>query len=269
MIALRLPVTASHAKRGRAPGQAAARLGALLLALVLLALVLRPPAAWAQTNPGDTTAAEPAPTPTPGLMPTDTGSPGLTPTGTKLSQSASVEKAAQRSAPKSSLPIPGLQIGLGLPAVEVRAPALDVRLNAGAPSQTGAMLQVAWVGEYFRFGYARQLYRNALPNGTTLDGQAVDALAFDSDQFWSFVGWRPFSPLYLGLGAGWQRRLIRVLSGGTVQQYLDESRFLQGLMLDWALGPPFSLQLRLFRDWRPGFLQVRAASLQLAITAPF
>lgn len=167
------------------------------------------------------------------------------------------------------LPIPGLEMSVGLTVVDLRANGLGVHLKGGTPSQTGALFQVDWVGRYLRLGYARQLYRNALPVGTTLDGQTADAISYDSDQFWSFAGLRPFERLYLGVGLGWERRFVRVLQGSTALRNAAESRFMDGLLADLTLSPPFSLQLRVFQDLRPGFVKVRVGTLQLAFTAAY
>jgi hypothetical protein len=171
--------------------------------------------------------------------------------------------------PGRSEPGSGLQFGLGLPVVDLRSEALGVHLQGGKPSQTGVLLQVEALWDPFRAGYARQLYRTELPAGTTLDGMAVDALSFDSDQFWAFHGFRPYHSLYLGYGLGLQRRQVRVLAAGLPVRTLNEATLQGGLLADWAVGPPFSLELRLFGDVRGRFLRERAAALQLAFTAAF
>lgn len=186
-----------------------------------------------------------------------------------VDQSAAVDAAEAGKTQPEALPIPGLQLGAGLAVVDLKAPALGVRLKGGTPSQTGALLQLDWAGKYLRLGYARQFYRNSLPAKTTLKGNAVDAISFDADQFWGFVGMRPFQVLWVGLGLGWQRRLIRVLQSGQALRDSAESRFMEGVRIELSIGSLFSLQLRAFQDARPGFVNVRTGSLVLAFTAPF
>ena len=144
-----------------------------------------------------------------------------------------------------------------------------MRVKGGKLSQTGVLVHVEGVSDPFRFGYARQLYRADLPAGTTFEGTALDGLSFDSDQLWVFHGLRPHHSLYAGYGLGWQRRLIRLLQGGIVQDSRKESGGLGGVLVDWALGLPFSLQVRAFGDLKPGFIQARTASLQLSFIAAF
>jgi hypothetical protein len=163
----------------------------------------------------------------------------------------------------------GLHFGLGLPVLEVRSDGLDVRLEGGKPASQGALAHVEAVWGAWRAGYARQWYRRDLPAGTVFEGAAAERLAFDSDQVWGFHGVRPAYGLYLGYGLGWQRRRVRVLGAAQPAQDRLGSSFMAGLMVDWAVGLPFVLQLRLFQDLSADVVEVRGASLQLSYIVPF
>ncbi|HKI97363.1 MAG TPA: hypothetical protein VKB51_02700 [bacterium] len=237
---------------------AASALGVLLAALVMAAGA-RPVRAQSTAQPGVEQPAVPAAAPVapaPVPLPADLGPEVPVPTPTPL-------------LPGQPDPRRGLQFGLGLPVVDLHSEKLGVHLRGGKPSQTGVMLQVDAVRDPFRLGYVRQLYRTDLPAGTTLDGQAVDALSVDSDQLWAFHGFRLWHSLYLAYGLGWQRRQIRLLEAGVAVRGLSESGFVGGLQADWAVALPFSLQLRLFGDLRPGLVELRVATLQLAFIAAF
>jgi hypothetical protein len=166
-------------------------------------------------------------------------------------------------------PTAGVQFGLGFPVMDVQAEALGVQLRGGKLSETGVLMHVEVLWEPFRLGYARQLYRTDLPAGTTLDGNPVDALRFDADQLWGFHGWRPHHRLYLGYGLGLQRRVVRVQLGTTDVLADSETILLAGLLAEWAVGPPYVLQVRVFRDLQEGFLLAQGLSLQLGFTAAF
>jgi hypothetical protein len=252
----------------RVPRTAAARpasgLGRTLLLALLLAGVAAP--VWAQGgSPAAAPSvppAEPAPEslPAPGL-PADLGPERPVPTPPPLR-------------PGYPDPRHGLQFGLGLPAVELRSAELrseqmDTRVRGGKLSQTGVLVHVEYVSDPLRFGYARLLYRSPLPQDTTLDGTAVDRISLDGNQLWGWQGLRPHHSLWLGYGLGAQTRQVRVFSGDARVSSRTESSLLAGLLADWALGPPFSLQLRAFGDLQAGFVEVRAASLQLAFIAAF
>jgi hypothetical protein len=256
MTRLRRTVTAS----------ARSALAAVLAAVVLAALAAAAPRAFAQGSAPPAGAAE-SPAPPPAAPPAG---------GVPAEEGLPAELGPERPVPTPEPlqpgradPRHGLQIGLGLPVVDLRSEALALHLRGGKPSQTGVLMQVDWVSDPYRAGYARQLYRTGLPEGTALDGTAVDALSFDADQLWGFLGFRPAHSLYLGAGLGWQRRVIRLLAGAAQVSLVREQNPLAGLLADWSVGLPFSLQLRVCEDLRPGLLRVQTASLQLALTAAF
>jgi hypothetical protein len=160
----------------------------------------------------------------------------------------------------------GLQFGVGLPVVDLRSEALGVHLRGGS----GALLHVEWVWDTLRLGYARQIYRADLPAGTLLGVTPVDQLAADSDQLWLFHGFRPLRRVFLGYGVGWQRRQLRLLDAAVQVDARTESGWLAGVMVDMALGLPFTVQLRAFGDvGGEGLLKMRSASAQLAFVAAF
>ena len=121
----------------------------------------------------------------------------------------------------------------------------------------------------FRLGYARRIYRRDLPEGVTLDGQAVDLLAFEADQLWVFHGFSPRRTLYLGYGAGLMSRrytFVRADDGDPIQD--TEALAVGGLMADYAFAPPFTLQLRLTADGGGEQVRIWAATLTLAYHLP-
>ena len=166
-------------------------------------------------------------------------------------------------------PLRGVQFGLGLPYLEVKSEPLGVELRGGKTASTGVIINLDAVLDDFRIGYARQLYRRELPAGTQVAGKDADLLSFDGDQIWGFHGVRVRRDLYLGYGLAWQHRRIRVLQGERTLLERTESSFAAGLMADYALALPFSLQVRAFADIGSGFIEQRGAALLLTFMAGF
>jgi len=163
----------------------------------------------------------------------------------------------------------GLRFGLGIQQMHVQSPALDTALDGKPPFADGVLLSLDAILGDFRVGYARRIYRRDLPENTTLDGQAVDFLAFESDQLWVFHGFSPLRTLYLGYGAGVMSRRYTFLpadDGAPVQD--TEALAVGGLMADYAFAPPFTLQLRLTADGGGKLVRVWAATLTLAYHLP-
>lgn len=163
----------------------------------------------------------------------------------------------------------GLQFGLGLPYTVVTSDALDVRLEGGTLTSTGAIVNLDAAVGPFRIGYVRQLYRRPLPEGTQYRGSPVDFLSFDSDELWAFHGFRPVYPLYLAYGLGWRHRLVRLLVDNAVQTTERESQFAAGLMVDYAVALPFTLQLRYTQDLSGTLVRQQSLALHLTYVAPF
>jgi hypothetical protein len=162
-----------------------------------------------------------------------------------------------------------VQFGLGFPYLEVESRYLDEPIQGGAPASRGVYITVQAALESFRLGYVRHLFRAPLPEGATFAGAAASELAFDSDQLWAFHGVRPLSSLYLGYGLGWQYRQVRVRRDGLTLLRRSEQGWLSGLMADWAVGLPFSLQLRLFQHLEGDLIRERGATLQLSYLAGY
>lgn len=163
----------------------------------------------------------------------------------------------------------GLRFGLGIQQVQVQSAALDTDLEGKPPFADGVLLSLDAILGDFRVGYARRIYRRDLPADTTLDGQVVDFLAFESDQLWVFHGFSPWRTLYLGYGAGVMSRRYTFLpadDGDPVQD--TEALAVGGLMADYAIAPPFTLQLRLTADGGGKLARVWAATLSLAYHLP-
>lgn len=163
----------------------------------------------------------------------------------------------------------GLRFGLGIQQMQVASSALDIELDGKPPFADGVLISMDAILGNFRLGYARRIYRRDLPPDTTLDGQAVDFLAFESDQLWVFHGISPLRTLYLGYGAGVMSRRYTLLPADGSDAVQDtEALAVGGLMADYAFAPPFTLQLRLTADGGGRLARVWAATLTLAYHLP-
>lgn len=162
-----------------------------------------------------------------------------------------------------------VRFGLGFPSVTVESDSLNRRLEGGKVAESGVVMNLDLLLESIRIGYVRQLYRKTLSEDVRFEGASAETLSFDSDQVWIFHGLRALDALYLGYGLGWQRRTVRVRSGGMILVEKSESGFMGGLVAEWAFSLPFSLNLRIFSDLNGGFIEQRGAALQFNYQAEF
>lgn len=165
---------------------------------------------------------------------------------------------------------PGLHILLGDHFLAVRGEGLNRSSKPGGGFSDGASVGLDWVGEYFRVGYLRQAYRDQLSRGTRYRGVPVSLLAIDADQVWGYAGLRPWRSLYLGAGLGAQRRRIRFTPRDPADSPVvkDESLLSLGFILEYALLPPFLVQLRYTSDLPGGAVEVTGTTLVLAYVVP-
>jgi hypothetical protein len=102
----------------------------------------------------------------------------------------------------------------------------------------------------------------------------------DADQLWAFAGFRPLASLYLGIGAGAQYRLVRIrqdparlpatVTPAKTTDLLAESEVtaLGGLLADWVIALPFSLQVRIVREDYGKRVLLDSTLIQLAYLVP-
>jgi len=166
----------------------------------------------------------------------------------------------------------GVQIDLGVHSLRLRADEPDVDIPPGPAFSDGALLGVELVRPTWRVAYARRLYRHELPDGAVFNGTAVDFLSMESDQAWGFYGIRPLRTLYLGAGLGVAHRRLRFSAPGSstaTAETAQETRTLVGLMADWAVFLPFSLQLRSERDTGDGLVNLDVTTFALSFHVPY
>ena len=255
-----------------------------LLLAVALCLALAP-SAWAQgatgTPPGAPTKTAPAGTGTPAGE--TTGAPGKTeppkkqepvmPLHTPLPppEIPGTARPVPAGLPEFVTGFPALQLIAGTPQFSLRTRDTDppVTLDPGKGFAHGAFWGVDWVGETLRAGYFRLLYRHDLPEGTRVRGHPADFLGFESDAFWTHGGFRPFDSLYTGLGLGVQQRRIRYgLTDRVKDHVLLETVYSTGLLLEYAVGQPFVLQLRYVHDLPGAHLETAGLLILFAYTVP-
>jgi hypothetical protein len=266
---------------------------AALAALLAAWLLLGPAAgAWAQ----GTRAKDYPPSPPPGLAPEEPAPPaGAPPLGAqpgKPGEAGTEQKKGKEKPLHSPLPpleeagtarplpaklpeamraFPALQLLAGSPQFSVHSGETDpeTTLDSGHGFANGGLWGVDWTGEYLRAGYFRLLYRHDLPEGTQVKGNPADYLSFESNAFWAHGGFRPFPSLYAGLGLGVQQRRIRYeLTNRESERVVDETVYSTGLLLEYALAPPFVVQLRYVHDLPGSHLDTDGPLILLAYTIP-
>lgn len=176
--------------------------------------------------------------------------------------------------PEVIFPFPGIQLLLGFHQFSVHSDELDQTLGPGGIFSTGATFGLDWVGEYFRFGYLRQVYRKDLPFTTKSKyrGTEVSFLGYEADQLWGHAGIRPVRDLFLGVGLGLQRRRIEisVRNSATGEEFeIEETVVSADAIVEYTLALPFLIQLRYVRDFPGPFLEVEGTTVFLAYIVPF
>lgn len=163
----------------------------------------------------------------------------------------------------------GFQFGLGFQRLNVDVSSPDLEYTPAPPFSDGGALALDWLYGAYRVGYQRRIYRATPPEGTTFREAAINQLGFDADQLWAFHGHRPWPALYLGYGLGYQRRAMffRYTSGDKAE--LSEYSTLAGLIVDYTVAEPFSLQARFTQESGGKKFQVAGESYFLTYLAPF
>ncbi|MBI3994136.1 MAG: hypothetical protein HY342_12750 [Candidatus Lambdaproteobacteria bacterium] len=210
-----------------------------MLAALLLVLALGGPAAWGQA---------------PEL-------PGLD----RLARPAQDMSLAQIEDPTW-----GFRFGIGLQYLSVSSSQLHVSFAEGAPFSDGALIVLEAVLRNTRVAFARRIYRQPLPTGTTLQGDTLTFMGIESDQFWVFQGLHPVPTLYLGAGVGWEsRRYSFLLERGGAPVRRDQAVLKAGLLVDYMFADPFSLQVRSTTEEPGRLVQITGTTLVLAYHIPF
>lgn len=166
-------------------------------------------------------------------------------------------------------PDSGVQITLGPHAVALQYPKLKIADPPKAALAEGVVISANVLLGDLRLGYSRQFYRRVLPAGTQVKGQPANFLAIDSDQFWATLGWRPWYRLFLGASAGAEYRLIRVRQDTTDLLTETDTLGIAGLMADFLIATPFSLQVRVTREDPSRGLRLDSTVVQVAYLIPF
>lgn len=158
----------------------------------------------------------------------------------------------------------GIQFGAGTHGITVKSEPLQTVLQRDSSFSDGAGLHVDWLLDSVRLSYVRQIYRPEIPDGLSYENQTLSRLSFDSDQLWAFHGFRPWYPLYLGYGFGFQRREITLTTTAGEKIEFSESLAMAGLVMDFAFAPPASIQIRFVWEDDGGFLQATGYYLFLS-----
>ncbi len=166
-------------------------------------------------------------------------------------------------------PDSGVQISLGPHEVALRYPKLKLNESPNAAPSEGVVISANVLFGDLRLGYSRQFYRRALPAGTQVRDKPANFLAIDSDQFWATLGWRPWYRLYLGVSAGAEYRLIRVRQDATDILTETDTLAIVGLIADFLITTPFSLQVRVTREDPSRALRLESTVVQIAYLIPF
>jgi hypothetical protein len=173
--------------------------------------------------------------------------------------------------PESVRAFPALQLLAGTPQFSVRVSETepDITLDPGKGFAHGAFFGVDWVGEYLRAGYFRLVYLHDLPEGTRIRGRSTGFLRIESNEFWTHGGIRPFDSLYAGVGLGVQERRIHYgLSDRVSERVVLETVYSTGLLLEYAVGQPFVLQIRYVHDLPGAHLETDGLLILFAYTVP-
>ena len=168
-------------------------------------------------------------------------------------------------------PFPALQIFAGSPQLFVRTTETDpaASFHPGHAFAHGAFWGFDWVGRYLRGGYYRLLYRHDLPEDTEVAGRRTRFLNFESDSLWGHAGLRPWEPVYAGLGLGLQQRRVSYdVVGRRKDRVLIETVPGAGLLLEYAIGQPFVLQMRYVHDLPGASLDLTGVLVLFAYTIP-
>jgi len=165
-------------------------------------------------------------------------------------------------------PTNGIAVYFGMHRLQVQAQDPPMVMQDTTLLSSGADFGVDFIWPYYRIGYSHQIYRHGVPAGTRYQGQELGMVGYDADQLWLFVGPRPHPRLFMGLGVGYQYRLIRYQPKDPNQTAITKTEKIlaPGALLEWAFSPPFSLGLRQVWEPKGNLLQVTGPTLFLSMT---
>lgn len=175
------------------------------------------------------------------------------------------------SLPAVVYPFPSLQILIGSDFLDVSSNDPEIDEHAGTPFSTGAVFGIDFVGETWRLGYLRRVYRHSLGAGTEFRGQEAEFLAIEADALWAHGGWRPWRAVYAGLGLSLQQRKIEFAEadgGGEDNPVLLESVVAGEFLLEYAFALPFAVQARYARDLSAPRIELNGWTVVIAYTIP-
>lgn len=167
------------------------------------------------------------------------------------------------------LPDSGIEVSAGPVSVSIESHVLQFKQGPKDLFSDGAILSADVVLDDWRLAYSKLLLRRPLEPGVSYQGTPVDFLGVDVDQFWVFYGWRPVHALYLGAGAAYEYRLVRLSAAGTNVATLTENLGAGALIADWAVSPPIMLQFRVFQEEGGHIVTISGTTYQLGYIVPF
>jgi hypothetical protein len=167
------------------------------------------------------------------------------------------------------LPDSGVEVGAGALSVSVESHLLQFKQGPQDLLSDGAILSADVVLDDWRLSYSKVLLRRHLESGAFYQGNAVDFIGVDEDQFWAFYGWRPHHSLYLGAGVGYEYRLVRLSVDGAPVATLTENLGAGAVVASWAIAPPITLQFRAFQEEGGRIITVSGTTFELGYIVPF
>lgn len=173
-------------------------------------------------------------------------------------------------------PFPSLQILIGSDFLDVSADDPEIDEHGGTPFSTGAVFGLDFVGEYWRAGYLRRVYRHSLKDGTAFRGRETEVVAINADALWVHGGLRPWRTFFAGLGLSAQRRRLEftqpaddAATGGQKDNPVVEESVVAGeVLLEYAFALPFAVQARYARDLSAPRVELNGWTVVIAYTIP-
>jgi hypothetical protein len=166
-------------------------------------------------------------------------------------------------------PDSGVEVSAGALSMSVESHRIQFKQGPRDLLSDGAILAADLVLRDWRFSYSKILLRRPLEAGAQYLGVSVDFLGVDVDQFWGYYGFRPFHPLYVGAGLAYEYRLTRLSAAGATVVTVTENLGAAGLIVDWAISPPITLQLRVMQEDGGHLVTISVTTYQLGYIVPF
>jgi hypothetical protein len=166
-------------------------------------------------------------------------------------------------------PALGVEVAVGAPQVTLSSKQLHINQGEQSLFSDGAVLSVDYVRNAWRLEYVKLLLRRQLASSTVYAGQAVNFAGIDIDQFWGYYGVWPVYNLFIGGGAGVEYRLTRLSETGTNVKAVTDTLGVWGLLVNWAVTPPFTLKFLLYQEDAGGIDHVEGATFQIGCVVSF